>query len=1381
MRYVQCLVLVLGVCTALAAEAAGAAGATGVVAMPSTKPPRLSNVDDLTRPLPGPPGRDEPSAPFSLTSSDGSGIVLRRVEARVVVDGPLAWTELWLTFHNPEPRVREGRFTVTLPPDGALGRFAMKIGAHWMDGEVVEKHQAEVAYDDFLHARQDPAILTKDLGNQFSARVFPIAASADKELVLAWSQPLADPSVPYVLPLAGLPRMAELSLHAWSLQDGVPRVLVDAERKNDQPLQDLQLWPAGTGNDVGAIRSGDRAIVRVRLTSAETSAAMPSLAILFDTSASAALDFERRLAQLQEIVAFAGKQGATNLLVTAFDQEQQEVFSGPPDQFGAAPLRMLRERGALGASNLSAALQHLGARIKKNPAKWRVLLMSDCMATAGAVETAALQVAVRALSDSGVNRLDVVLPEGARNQDLATALVASALPSPGTVVRGPVADLARLGRAVLPPVDVTVTGAAWSWPTQVTGLQPGDAFLVVAQMDPKASVAVRLSGGASGEVKPEFRAGSSVLVERAAAAAQVARLEAQLAVANQPETARIRAELVALSVGHRLLSSQTAFLVLESERDYARYQIDRDKPVPLLAITAAGQVQAVGRGDPALALKAVDSARPVPQREVQYRQGAGDGSVAQTQGDDQGEPLAAPPSRSTRTDGRTRDAISRSSTAGSLSRAGASTKLFAEDPGEGGSVVGKFGSGDSGRGGSTIEHVRGGGQSFRSRPADTVSTAPAKSEPTVKVNLGAMDGCDGGDGSREGIAKKISARSGAIQACYEAALRDNPDLGGKVKVKFTVGTAGTVTDVTVSGAEGAFKDCIEGKFKSVRGLPILAAPQEFSQSFVFQRNGPPPKPETPAERAARKENEARTAHRDQVQRNVESQVWLREHRAPTAEEKAELARLRWEEAQQRREEARWRREEAKRERLDRAWERREEAAERREAARAEREERRRMAFQLGDLKLVYDHREAIGQCLSNSRPRIDRAAIEVSIAATGVMGARMLQAASKDTQACLHKALQSARGKASPGDDRVFRLLLLFDGATWQTYPTPEGVARGMNGTVAMDARSGGCRLGPTWQEMSAKQEATFALALSQLPDAAAFRYAKLRDATATAADGGQAAWRWHLEQPAEILPLVAYGEALRRSDPRRAARAFGSLIDLHPARADMRRFAANLLESTGEPGLDVALDSYAAAQRLRPDHPSGYPQRALAMARAHQFAAALDLLEESLTTERRSDAARMSSALARDAFGLVAAAWMAKEPDQKSTIEKRLSAVRAVLPTGPGLRFLLTWETDANDVDFHVGDAHGNKSCFSARELRTGGRLFEDVTTGYGPEWFAIDGPKAFPYTINAHYYRRGPMGFGMGRVLIVRWDGRAMTFEDRPFVVTMDDESARLGVVGR
>src|SRR3954468_15970733 len=52
------------------------------------------------------PGLDV-TAPFALTASDGSGLSVTRIDAKAVVQGPLAFTELHLYFKNPESRIRE--------------------------------------------------------------------------------------------------------------------------------------------------------------------------------------------------------------------------------------------------------------------------------------------------------------------------------------------------------------------------------------------------------------------------------------------------------------------------------------------------------------------------------------------------------------------------------------------------------------------------------------------------------------------------------------------------------------------------------------------------------------------------------------------------------------------------------------------------------------------------------------------------------------------------------------------------------------------------------------------------------------------------------------------------------------------------------------------------------------------------------------------------------------------------------------------------------------------------------------------------------------------------------------------------------------------------
>jgi len=75
----------------------------------------------------------------------------------------------------------------------------------------------------------------------------------------------------------------------------------------------------------------------------------------------------------------------------------------------------------------------------------------------------------------------------------------------------------------------------------------------------------------------------------------------------------------------------------------------------------------------------------------------------------------------------------------------------------------------------------------------------------------------------------------------------------------------------------------------------------------------------------------------------------------------------------------------------------------------------------------------------------------------------------------------------------------------------------------------------------------------------------------------------------------------------------------------------------------------------------------------------------------------------------------------------------------GMSTRFVLYWETDANDVDFHIRDGRGGHAFFGSRHLSSGGALYADITTGYGPECFTVRGAAgslAYPYSLQAHYY---------------------------------------------
>lgn len=276
----------------------------------------------------------------------------------------------------------------------------------------------------------------------------------------------------------------------------------------------------------------------------------------------------------------------------------------------------------------------------------------------------------------------------------------------------------------------------------------------------------------------------------------------------------------------------------------------------------------------------------------------------------------------------------------------------------------------------------------------------------------------------------------------------------------------------------------------------------------------------------------------------------------------------------------------------------------------------------------------------------------------------------------------------------------------------------------------------------------------------------------------------WRKGSPGDVLALVAIGEAAELlGEIALAVRAYGSLIDLFPSRADIRRFAGERLSRVVAHGaLELSIDTYRKAVESRPDHPSGHRLLAMALLRAGRAAEAFEAMAVAQARTYPAKFPGIPRILTED-LGLCAAAWIRAEPARKDEILNRLSRAGATLEDKPSVRFVLVWETDANDVDFHIHDARGGHAYFREKVLPSGGELYADVTQGYGPECFTIRGEpasRAYPYKLQAHYYRQGPMGYGMGALQTVEHDGTGrFGWSERPYIVMRDGAFVDLGVV--
>src|SRR6185436_16694647 len=272
-------------------------------------------------------------------------------------------------------------------------------------------------------------------------------------------------------------------------------------------------------------------------------------------------------------------------------------------------------------------------------------------------------------------------------------------------------------------------------------------------------------------------------------------------------------------------------------------------------------------------------------------------------------------------------------------------------------------------------------------------------------------------------------------------------------------------------------------------------------------------------------------------------------------------------------------------------------------------------------------------------------------------------------------------------------------------------------------------------------------------------------------------ATRWQLASPGDVAAILALGESLEaRGAGALAARAYGSLIDLFPGRVELLRTAGERLDRVAAtlPGArGWAIDAYRRALRERPDQVSTYRLLAYALLRDGRGDEAIDILGAGLA---RSTRPSVTEILAADA-GAIAAHLIARDPAKRAKLTRRM---RRGVADRPSLRIVLSWETDANDVDLHVRDRRGGHAFYSQRRLSSGGELLDDLTDGYGPEMFVVDSPTAFPYHASVHYFRRGPMGLGLSTVQVIRHDGAGnLTVEDRPFVIQNDGAMIDLGAI--
>jgi len=265
------------------------------------------------------------------------------------------------------------------------------------------------------------------------------------------------------------------------------------------------------------------------------------------------------------------------------------------------------------------------------------------------------------------------------------------------------------------------------------------------------------------------------------------------------------------------------------------------------------------------------------------------------------------------------------------------------------------------------------------------------------------------------------------------------------------------------------------------------------------------------------------------------------------------------------------------------------------------------------------------------------------------------------------------------------------------------------------------------------------------------------------------AATRWHSESPGDVLALIGLGEALEAAGyPGLAARAYGSIVDLHPSRAEMRRAAAARLLRLGKRALPLAVDVLEVAHAQRPDHPHGAHLLAIALSLTHRDREAIAILMTALAQPDFLNRASAAAELLRYDMSVIAASWLRRRPGATREVRRSLEGAGIMVPMEPSRVVVLSWENDATDLDLSVGRGEG-----VARA--------PDWASGFGPETLYLEGPLAATRPgdnlIEVRYDTQAMMGHALGQVQLISHDGAGrLRVETLPFALMREGQTIRM-----
>ncbi len=223
------------------------------------------------------------------------------------------------------------------------------------------------------------------------------------------------------------------------------------------------------------------------------------------------------------------------------------------------------------------------------------------------------------------------------------------------------------------------------------------------------------------------------------------------------------------------------------------------------------------------------------------------------------------------------------------------------------------------------------------------------------------------------------------------------------------------------------------------------------------------------------------------------------------------------------------------------------------------------------------------------------------------------------------------------------------------------------------------------------------------------------------------------------------------------ARRTYSAIVELLPKDLESQRALATVLKQSGD--LQGAYDRLLAATSIKSDDVRMAFELADVAQRLGHADESLKRFEEIVESKTTAEAIRYPAKqrLAQAYAQKRREALTRSDAPEAASLGKKIDALGIHGGAVNDIKVYLTWDTDRTDVDLWVENPSGEKIFYSHRQGAGGDALFDDVTTGYGPESYTAKDAARGVYTVKVNYFssRRSAFNEARGEVVVILHEG--------------------------